>query len=707
MLKKCLSVLLSFVLLFSIISVLLVSVSAQETEVAEIGGDDYPYANYGMSGYDPWLFVYRNCTSFVAWRLNSRNGVDFNNWYGGIEWKGAYNWGNAARSLGITVDDTPAVGSVAWQSSGHVAWVAEVGDNGTVFIEEYNWNGDGKYHSRWMNNSSYSGFIHIKDIGGGGSSVHYHDGSVTNVTSNNATISTWVRNTGEIYQMGFYLSSNGSQFNKIYTNFSTVEWTDFHLSYDLSERYGLLSPGQTYYYKFFVLKSDGEYCSEILTFRTSGDTIISFDTYDIPGVGDDSARTRAWMSNEQAKQISEIGIICDKEMNVYNKTPVTNNVNWTRAYLNYELRDYVGCLVPDTSYYVRYYAVVNGITYYSDYFMFTTASATYAYMDVNFWVDGKSAVSIDDIGYIQVYINGELQKYKGEESYTDFSRNVYAGKPYEIKVFITNPDYHFNKVDTYSSGHSYSGLTGTTNPDGTYVRLAIVKDTGGTKDLTNGVYKIVSSKDSNYRIDIEGSAYPANNEDNIFLWQTDNETPDYDLFTLTNLGNGYYSIKQKGTNMAFDVYAGSANRYENVQVYEGNNSNAQQWKICYNSSIGAYTLQAKCSGLYLTVEDGVMAAGTNINQNIKDDSTPKSQGWIFIPQEIFCYLGDADGDGEISAIDVAQIMRAVAHISTGIDDDVLMNADVDGNGELEIIDATYVQRYLAKLDTPYAIGEAI
>nr|WP_279380606.1 dockerin type I repeat-containing protein [Ruminococcus difficilis] len=70
-------------------------------------------------------------------------------------------------------------------------------------------------------------------------------------------------------------------------------------------------------------------------------------------------------------------------------------------------------------------------------------------------------------------------------------------------------------------------------------------------------------------------------------------------------------------------------------------------------------------------------------------------------------LGDADGDGEISAIDMAQIMRYVAHIDTGVDEEVLMNADVDGNGELEIVDATYIQRYLSRMETPYAIGEAI
>ena len=69
-------------------------------------------------------------------------------------------------------------------------------------------------------------------------------------------------------------------------------------------------------------------------------------------------------------------------------------------------------------------------------------------------------------------------------------------------------------------------------------------------------------------------------------------------------------------------------------------------------------------------------------------------------------LGDADGDGEIGSIDVTQVMRAVAHISTGIDNDIIMNADVDGNGVLEIIDATYIQRHLAKMETPYPIGES-
>ena len=69
-------------------------------------------------------------------------------------------------------------------------------------------------------------------------------------------------------------------------------------------------------------------------------------------------------------------------------------------------------------------------------------------------------------------------------------------------------------------------------------------------------------------------------------------------------------------------------------------------------------------------------------------------------------IGDADGDGEVTSIDVTFVQRYCARVDVNIDDDTLMNADVDGNSLLEIIDATYIQRHLAKIDTPYMIGEA-
>ncbi|GEM_PF-4669937 len=129
-------------------------------------GDDYPQEYKNMSldqQHDKWQFLVRECTSFVAWCLNSRNGVDFSWSYGGVHWDGAYNWGYAAQSIGITVDDTPAVGAVAWLSGGHVAWVKEVRDN-EVVVDEYNYDDDGLYHES-THPTGYYQYIHIKDIG--------------------------------------------------------------------------------------------------------------------------------------------------------------------------------------------------------------------------------------------------------------------------------------------------------------------------------------------------------------------------------------------------------------------------------------------------------------------------------------------------------------------------------------------------------------
>lgn len=112
------------------------------TAMAYNTGDDYPseYKNATADSVtDQWNFFNRECTSFVAWCLNSRNGVSFTNRYGGVLWGHVKDWGGAARSLGITVDMNPVVGAVAWWDTGtygHVAWVKAVSGNTTIYTSE-------------------------------------------------------------------------------------------------------------------------------------------------------------------------------------------------------------------------------------------------------------------------------------------------------------------------------------------------------------------------------------------------------------------------------------------------------------------------------------------------------------------------------------------------------------------------------------------
>ena len=118
-----------------------------------IKGDDYPFKDStpdDLSG-DPWAFLYRECTSFVAWRMNQL-GVKFTNGMAGPNgktgWFGnADTWAANANNIGFHVDNTPAVGAVAHfdpnhsgaGGSGHVAYVAQMNGDGTIVIEEYNW----------------------------------------------------------------------------------------------------------------------------------------------------------------------------------------------------------------------------------------------------------------------------------------------------------------------------------------------------------------------------------------------------------------------------------------------------------------------------------------------------------------------------------------------------------------------------------------
>ena len=133
--------------------------------VALAGVDDYPAPWRAPtpkdSMIDTWRYYNRECTSFVAWRLHSRNAFEMPHAIGNAGY-----WGTWAKNNGYPVNSTPAVGSVAWFSAGHVAWVEAVNNNGTVLIEEYNYDYNGNYHERTIANSSVTGFIHFKDMSG-------------------------------------------------------------------------------------------------------------------------------------------------------------------------------------------------------------------------------------------------------------------------------------------------------------------------------------------------------------------------------------------------------------------------------------------------------------------------------------------------------------------------------------------------------------
>lgn len=123
--------------------------------------DDYPFRQSNMSSADPWGFFYRNCTSFVAWRMNRDKGITnpyatqyfFNTMRGPNgevgKFGNAHNWDNNARAIGFIVDTVPSVGDIAvYDSNGqnHVAYVEHVNADGSPYVTYYNSKKDGIFH---------------------------------------------------------------------------------------------------------------------------------------------------------------------------------------------------------------------------------------------------------------------------------------------------------------------------------------------------------------------------------------------------------------------------------------------------------------------------------------------------------------------------------------------------------------------------------
>ena len=132
-------------------------------------GDDYPWP-YELTddeggGLSPLNYYYRECVDFVAWRLNRDAGVYDAPWkwvWSNLTPSGgnASQWRYAWESKGWPVSSTPIVGSVAYFSGNHVAYVKEVLDGGThVLIEEYN-HIPGAYGQRVLPVGSIEAFLY-------------------------------------------------------------------------------------------------------------------------------------------------------------------------------------------------------------------------------------------------------------------------------------------------------------------------------------------------------------------------------------------------------------------------------------------------------------------------------------------------------------------------------------------------------------------
>lgn len=226
---------------------------------------------------------------------------------------------------------------------------------------------------------------------------------------------------------------------------------------------------------------------------------------------------------------------------------------------------------------------------------------------------------------------------------------------------------------------------------------------------------------SNFTALILNSHYwkPIENRDHNVVLSTEDYSKKQ-LWRFERQSDKSYKIISLLDNEVIDLNDfGNANG-TNIGMCVSTDSSAQRWYITNNN--GAYCLIPKCS------QDGAMdinnndsADGTNIhywsfhgkdsqtfsiytiidvNEYLNSHTDPTS-----VPTETTEFLGDVDGDGEVTIIDATCIQRKLANIATA--KFIEAAADTDEDGELTIIDATVIQRWLAQLPSNENVGKPI
>lgn len=177
---------------------------------------------------------------------------------------------------------------------------------------------------------------------------------------------------------------------------------------------------------------------------------------------------------------------------------------------------------------------------------------------------------------------------------------------------------------------------------------------------SNHGYMIISALDSNYVLDVSGGK--ANIGTNIQLysgngsnaqnWNIEKFVSKYEkLDTLASenknvLANGNYVISSVlNSNYVFDVSGASVKDNANIQLYQNNDSNAQQFIVTHDSQ-GYVTFTNAKSGKVLDVSGGKPGNNKNIQQYASNGT--RAQKWVV--------KKDGNGYNIISALDSSYVI---------------------------------------------------
>lgn len=207
----------------------------------------------------------------------------------------------------------------------------------------------------------------------------WSDYSVGSITQTNATIGAKVTYGKTVIpeKCGFYIGTSQASLSKA-AKFDSINATRTYsgMSYDLN-KYGYpLNPGTTYYYRFYVIVDGQEYQSDIKSFTTAKAELSPvWSEYKVSNVTKTNATIAAKVTYGKTVKPEKCGFYIGTSKDNLEKAEKFDSINATRTYsgMSYGMNKYGYTLKAGTTYYYRFYVIVNGVEYLSQIKSFTTA----------------------------------------------------------------------------------------------------------------------------------------------------------------------------------------------------------------------------------------------------------------------------------------------------------------------------------------------
>ncbi len=234
--------------------------------------------------------------------------------------------------------------------------------------------------------------------------------------------------------------------------------------------------------------------------------------------------------------------------------------------------------------------------------------------------DYDTTGTLNNVGF--VLYNKELGQYVASSSSNGIA--TYTSDRSQAKEFITGVDGNYGQITVIGLLPGNYEIYETKNPNYGYEEITSDKlvatvtiDPGtefsrgvndGQRTIADGYYELESALASNMVVEVQGGK--SLDSTNVQLYNRNNSAAQQ--FYVEYVGNGYYIIRSAGANnKVLDVEGGSADSGANVQIYTSNDSIAQRWFIS-DAGGGYYYIINQAGWKYLDVYGGNTANGTNI-----------------------------------------------------------------------------------------------